>query len=234
MEGMRPYGGNSKKEQRKLRNNEKYSAADSAAFVLMVNPFFDMMMVMKKAFTLVLVGISGSGKGTQAKFLLKRLRGAHYISTGLLLRRFAKKNNPISRRIRKVLEGGFLTPGWLASFMWLREIVEHMKEGESLLFDGAPRQVYEAELLDEVLAWQKRPLPIALYIEIGPKEAEKRLLLRGRVDDTKQAIHHRITFFNKDVIPMTKYYKKRGRLIVINGEQQPEKVWRDIKKVLHL
>lgn len=189
---------------------------------------------MKKSFTLVLVGISGSGKGTQAKFLLKRLRGTHYISTGLLLRQFAQKNNPIAKRVRAILQKGFLTPGWLASFMWMREIIEQVKEGESLLFDGAPRQVYEAELLDEVIAWQKRPLPVALHIKIGPKEAEKRLLLRGRGDDTKQAIRHRIKFFYKDVVPMVRYYKNHKRLITINGEQSPEKVWRDIKKVLAL
>ncbi|MBU6414882.1 nucleoside monophosphate kinase, partial [Patescibacteria group bacterium] len=171
---------------------------------------------------------------TQAKFLLKRLRGAHYISTGLLLRQFAKKNNPIAKRVRAILEKGFLTPGWLASFMWMRELIEAVKESEPLLLDGAPRQVYEAELLDEVMTWQKRPLPVALYINIGPKEAEKRLLLRGRGDDTKQAIQHRIKFFYRDVIPMVKYYRKHKRLIIINGEQAPEKVWRDIKKALHI
>lgn len=191
-------------------------------------------MKLKKSFTLVLVGISGSGKGTQAKFLLGRLRRTHYISTGLLLRQFAKKDNPIAKRVRLILEKGFLTPGWLASFMWMREIIEQVKEGESLLFDGAPRQKYEAELLDEVMAWQKRPLPVALYINIGPKEAEKRLLLRGRGDDMKQAIQHRINFFYKDVIPMVRYYKNHKRLIMINGEQPPEKVWRDIKKALAL
>ncbi len=116
--------------------------------------------------------------------------------------------------------------------MWLREIIEPVKEGEPLLFDGEPGQMYEAELLDEVIGWQKRSLPIALYIEIGPKEAEKRLLLRGRHDDTQKAIQHRIKFFYKDVIPMAKYYKKHKRLIAINGEQSPEKVWRDIKKAL--
>lgn len=118
--------------------------------------------------------------------------------------------------------------------MWMREIIEQTKEGEPLLLDGAPRQVYEAKLLDEVLAWQKRPLPIALYIKIGQKEAEKRLLLRGRGDDTKKAIQHRIKFFYKDVLPMARYYKNHKRLITINGEQSPKKVWRDIKKELHL
>lgn len=192
------------------------------------------LMKLKKSFTLVLVGISGSGKGTQAKFLLKRMSSAHYISTGLLLRRFSKKNNPIARKVRAVLKKGFLTPGWLASFMWMREIVETVKEGESLLLDGAPRQIYEAELLDEVLGWQKRPLSVALYIKIGPKEAEKRLFLRGRGDDTKQAIQHRIKFFYRDVIPMIRYYKRNKRLITINGEQPPEKAWLDIKKALHI
>lgn len=195
----------------------------------MVKPKFK-----NKEFVLLLIGPSGSGKGTQADFLASRISKLRIIRTGPMLRRLAKRDTLTAKYLEPYLEKGLLVPGWLASFTWMKVVFESVLYGENLLFDGAPRQVSEARLLDEVMSWHKKPLPKAIFLEINPKESQRRLILRGRSDDTKEAIKERIKFYYKNVIPVVNYFKKQGRLIRVNGEQAPEKVAEDIRKVLKL
>ena len=187
-----------------------------------------------KEFILLLIGPSGSGKGTQAGFLASRISKLRIIRTGPMLRKLAKRNTLTAKYLSPYLQKGLLVPGWLASFTWMKVVFESVLFGENLLFDGAPRQVSEARLLDEVMGWHKKPLPKAIFLDINPKESQRRLLLRGRSDDTAEAIKERIKFYYKNVIPVIRYFEKNKRLIRVNGEQGPEKVSEDIRKALKL
>lgn len=192
-------------------------------------------MAKRKQFVLLLIGPSGSGKGTQAKFLIRALGGrVHYCQTGDLLRKFAKKDSEAAHRVKEIMQRGDPTPGFVAAHVWKGIILNDARSDESIIFDGSPRSLCEAEEMDEVLRFVGFPFPIAVYIALGPKEATRRLLFRGRSDDTKQAIIRRLHFFKKDVVPVIKYYKKHKRLITVNGEQPPEKVREDIRKALGL
>lgn len=199
-------------------------------------------MVKRKQFVILLIGPSGSGKGTQAKFLIRALsqpaRGAlaggkvRYCQTGDLLRKFAKQKSEAARRVKKIMRRGDPTPGFIAAYIWKGIILNRAGPGENIIFDGSPRSLREAKEMDEVLHFIQFPLPIAVHIALTPKEATRRLLFRGRSDDTKQAIVRRLRFFKKDVEPVIKYYKKHKRLITVNGEQPPKKVWEDIRKAI--
>lgn len=188
----------------------------------------------KREHVLLLIGPSGSGKGTQADFLKKRIPKLKIIRTGPMLRKLAKCDTLTAKYLLPYLQKGLLVPGWLASFTWMKVVFESVLSGENLLFDGAPRQVSEARLLDEVMVWHKKPMPRAVFLDIKPKESQRRLLLRGRSDDTKEAIRERIKFYYKNVIPVVRYFEKNKRLIRVNGEQAPEKVSEDIRKALHI
>lgn len=184
---------------------------------------------------LLLIGPSGSGKGTQAKFLIRALGGkVHYCQTGDLLRKFAKKDSEAAHRVKKIMQRGDPTPGFVAAYVWKGIILNDAKSGEGIIFDGSPRSLCEAEEMDEVLRFVQFPLPVAVHITLTPKETTRRLLLRGRFDDTKSAIVRRLRFFKKDVLPVIQYYKKHKRLITVNGEQSPPKVREDIRKALGL
>lgn len=184
---------------------------------------------------LLLIGPSGSGKGTQVGFLIRALGGrTHYCQTGDLLRKFAKRKSEAARRVQKIMRRGDPTPGFVAAYIWKGIILNEVKRGDNIIFDGSPRSLREAEEMDEVLRFIRFQLPVAVYITLKSRETTRRLLLRGRFDDTKQAIIRRLRFFKKDVLPVINYYKKYKRLVAIDGNQSVEKVWEDIRKALKL
>jgi adenylate kinase len=184
--------------------------------------------------TLVILGRSGSGKGTQAKFILGRLgrRGAFYLETGRFLRELVKRENYTTDIAKKIMERGGLVPSWFPAYTWLHELISRGCGRGHLIFDGSPRHPWEAELLDRVMKDHKRPLPLAIYLEVTEKEATRRLLLRRRADDTKLTIRHRMEFFLQYVIPVIRYYEKRGRLICVDGNPSVDSVWRQIDRAL--
>lgn len=190
--------------------------------------------LLKNKLTLILLGRSGSGKGTQAKFILRRFKsdGVYYVSTGQMLRVFIKKNNNVSRLAARVLKDGKLIPAWLVSYLWSKKLVERGYINGHLVFDGAPRRSIEAELLDDAMAWYGRLLPICIYLDVDSEEVTKRLLARARHDDTPFVIKNRLAYFPKDVLPVIRYYKTRRRLIHINGQRPIKEVWSDIDKAL--
>lgn len=189
---------------------------------------------LKDKLTLVVLGRSGSGKGTQAAFLVRRLKryGVKYISTGDLLRQFRKNDGTVARYAARVLETGGLIPAWLVTFLWSKELIEKKHYGRHLVFDGAPRRLLEAELLDEGLVWLGRPPSVCVYLDVDASEVTRRLLFRGRADDTKRVIRNRLAYFPKYVLPVIKYYHRNHRFIHINGEQTIEKVQQDIDRAL--
>lgn len=187
-----------------------------------------------KGKTFVFLGISGSGKGTQTGFLMKALPYAKNISTGDRLRAISKKKNIAGRYISGILHRGGLTPYWAPASIWLADFVENLRAEDNLVFDGAPRLVKEALMMDDFMKDVGRPLPVAIYVKLSRGEAFRRLVKRGRFDDNKKAIRERFAFFETRVQPVIQYYKNRKRLVVINGDQDVNDVWRDIKKALRL
>ncbi|MBI2048763.1 MAG: nucleoside monophosphate kinase [Parcubacteria group bacterium] len=180
------------------------------------------------------IGRSGSGKGTQAELLENFLTPALRIETGALFRALAKEETPIGHLVRNILEEGGLPPGWLASFLWEREIFLRLTPEKHLIMDGAPRRLEEAELLDRILPDFGRHGASGIYVAVGRAEAKQRLLDRGRGDDDEGTIENRLAYFEKDVVPVLEYYKDKKRLIEINGEQSVEAVHKDIVRALGL
>lgn len=189
---------------------------------------------LKKKLALVVLGRSGSGKGTQAKFILKRLgSGVCHLETGRFLRSFiAHYSNPTVLVAKKIMKKGGILPSWFPIYTWLKRFIEEGCGNKHLVFDGAPRKVLEAEIMDDVVKWHGRSLPLCIYVDVSEKEAIKRLLLRARSDDKVSAIRNRLKFFKNDVVPVVNYYKNHGRLIRVDGNPPVEKVWEQIDSAL--
>ena len=185
--------------------------------------------------TLVFLGRSGCGKGTQAQFVLERLKsqGVFHMETGRFLRELLEKKNVTTELARtKIMEQGGLFPWWFPMYLWLREVIEHGEADKHLVGDGTPRRVAEAKFLDDLFEWHGRSLPVCIYIDISDDEATKRLLDRGRADDNEKAIRGRLQYFPKDVLPVISYYKRHRRLVHIDGSLSPELVWKQIDRRL--
>ncbi len=211
---------------------------------------------------IILLGKSGCGKGTQAKFLMKHFKNLVYISTGDLFRNLAKAKTDTGQKIKKILEQGGLPYDDLATTLWMNEIAYKIKENQGILCDGFPRRLNEAKSLDKFLEFLKRKTIFCLLIDISRKEALNRLLKRkickkcGRLapwdkeskklkfcdkckgeliirsDDTVKAINNRLDYYEQRVRPVIKYYKRQNRLIKIDGEQGAKNIFKEILRVI--
>lgn len=190
---------------------------------------------LKDKLTIVVLGRSGSGKGTQARLILARLKGrsVFYLETGRFLRDLIGRKNVTTEIARtRIMEKGELFPWWFPIFLWMRVLVEGGNGDRHLVGDGTPRRLSEARLIDEIMAWHGRPLPLCVYVDVSRKETYRRLLARGRADDTAEAIKNRLDYFPRDVEPVIRYYARHGRSVRVNGEQAPEKVFEEIDGAL--
>ena len=193
-----------------------------------------MKLSKKNPLILVFLGRSGSGKGTQVELLRKKL-GLDYISSGELLRSRKKIKDYTGKKLQQVLDSGGLVPTPVVFKLWLDRF-EELKEKfffNGFIYEGSPRKIFEAYLMDEALEWYgwSKNLKVVL-IDISEKEAIVRLTKRSREDDKISAIKSRLAWFKTNVDPVIRFYKKTKRLIKINGEQSIENVFKDILKAL--
>lgn len=188
------------------------------------------MPSLRKPYVLVILGRPGSGKGTQAGLLEKKLKFEH-LSTGQLLRERAGKRDFLGKVIHKTLDAGKLVPTPIVFQLWMPRLerFRHSKTFKGVLFDGSPRKLYEARMLDETMefyGWERNL--VVLNIVISPKEAMKRLLKRGRHDDDRDDIKRRLAWFRQEVNPVLRFYQKKGVRIDIDGERSVHKIHTDI------
>jgi len=190
---------------------------------------------MKPSFAVIsIVGRSGSGKGTQANLLGKKT-GFTIIKTGDLLRARATKKDAVGKVVKRALEHDKLMPTPIVFSLWMPLIVKIKNRGKAkgIIFDGNPRKMYEAQMLDELFlmfGWGKNFR--VCHIDISEKEARKRMLKRGRPDDTRENIAARMAFFTKEVKPMLSYYRKRGVLVEVSGRGAVEDIHKEITRKL--
>lgn len=187
----------------------------------------------KKILNFVLIGPPGSGKGTQAKLLVRHFGNLYYISTGQLFRKLVKEKTHTGEKIKETLESGGLIFDDLATTLWMHEIAFNVKKNQGIVADGFPRRLQEAKDLDAFLEFLDRKENTLIFlIHISEKEALKRLPKRGRADDETKDIKKRFRLYRKRTIPAINYFKEQGRLIKINGEQSIENVFKDILKAI--
>lgn len=194
-----------------------------------------------KAF--IILGRSGCGKGTQADLLMTHLcktgdklcKNVH-IESGALLRAFSKGDNYTQEKIGKVLASGALVPESIIVALWTDYLIANFNGSENLVFDGTPRKLHEAQLLDSALQFYQIEKPVVLNINVSAEWAEQRLIGRGRKDDTKEAIARRLAWFETEVMKTINFYKSSSyyNFIDINGEQTIPEVQNEILAKLGL
>jgi adenylate kinase len=199
-------------------------------------------MQIKKPQAFIFIGRSGSGKGTQANFLINKLkeidpkRETLYIQTGQEFRKFIQGKSYTEKLSAEYYRTGKLQPNFLAVKMWVDFLVDKLHGNEHVIFDGSPREFHEAGVLDSVFPFYGFEKPNVIDLYISDEEALKRLLLRKRVDDTEDGIKKRLAWYAKEVEPTIKYFHDNPKyhFMKINGEQTPEAIFKDLSKELGL
>ena len=185
--------------------------------------------------TILFIGISGSGKGTQAAKLISALGSAYYLEIGRRVREYVGKRTIGGRIITRTTTRGELIPTWALLSLIGHEFLRRVPDGANIVADGTPRRLAEAKLWDRIMSDANRTLPHAIYLTLSERAAMRRLLDRGRnTDDRPAAIRRRFAYFRREVLPVVSYFRRHRRLITVNGDQSREEVWRDIKKALGL
>lgn len=166
---------------------------------------------------ILFVGPQGSGKSTQGK-LLARFLSVPYISTGDVFR-------GLGEEIKQIMDKGKLIDDQTTS-----KIVEEKLKGEEyrngFIFDGYPRTMEQIKLFDP--GFDK-----VIYLFLSDAEAIKRLLARGREDDTEYAITERLRNYHLQTDPVLDYYRQKGTLQKIDGLGSIEEIRRRIRDAIN-
>jgi adenylate kinase len=190
--------------------------------------------------TLIFIGASGSGKGTQVNLLKEYLAKndplipLFHVQTGENFREFIKGDTYAAHIAQEVQENGGLQPSFLAMWIWSDLFVKNLNGNEHIILDGAPRTLSEAHHLDIAMKFFKRRQPIVIYLKVHREWSFNHLIARadkeGRKDDTESSINRRLDWFDNDVLPTINHYRRDRDydFIEVNGERSVDEVHQEI------
>jgi adenylate kinase len=201
--------------------------------------------------TIIILGAPGSGKDTQAHFLVDAL-GYQVVSTGELMRILAGHDEGVHEMLQK----GELIPDTVVEDELISAFVL-LPDGQPVILDGYPRNLDQARKLDEILAQNSRKIDKVIFIELTEAEAIKRIGIRRvcatcgqftsnkekvcpecggklveREDDKPESVKRRFKIFHEKTEPIIDFYKERGVLVTVNGMPSPEEVREEVRKAL--
>ncbi len=179
---------------------------------------------------IVLLGAPGCGKGTQAARIAAALE-IPAISTGDMLRAAVQAGSALGERV-----GGILNAGELVDDATMAEVVTDRlaqpDAADGYLLDGYPRTQSQADTLAGILDAAGQELDRVIQIDVAKDELVRRALGRQRADDTEEVIRKRLEVYEENTAPLVDYYRDRGMLRAVDGNQSIEDVTRSIMKEL--
>ena len=211
---------------------------------------------------IVLLGVPGSGKGTQAKLMAEKYR-VPQISSGELLRQAVTEKTELGKRVESIIASGELVSDGIV----IDAVTERLRSNESkrgFVLDGFPRTIPQAQQLDTRLGWMNRPLQLVLYFSLSPAVVKKRTLgrlecaecgasynryfsppakrgicdhcgskaLAQRPDDNQRAVRARLDAYEQDTAPLITYFKAQHKLRTIEGEGEIQDIFERICEIV--
>ena len=149
-----------------------------------------------------------------------------HLSTGELLRKEIEMNTAFGIQVKDIMNRGELVSDELV----LRIVRQNLdKNNKGWILDGYPRNLSQVNSLNEVLTEIKQPLEVVFYLDIPEEVLIKRLLLRGRKDDTEETIRTRVDIYKKTTEPLIQYFKDLSLLEYIDADRDLKTISSDIK-----
>ncbi len=201
---------------------------------------------------IIMLGRQGAGKGTQCVRLAEHF-GVPHISTGEMLRAAIRKDTPVGRSVKKVLDAGELVNDELMISLVQGRIGEDDARISGYILDGFPRTVGQAQSLDHIT--EVRPINMVIDLDVKRELVLERLSARRaceqcganyvatgndpnpwkcekcgspvvqRADDTPAAISHRLDLYDAMTAPLIDHYSAKSVLVTVDGLGTPDEVF---------
>ncbi|MBL31848.1 MAG: adenylate kinase [Flavobacteriales bacterium] len=185
----------------------------------------------------ILFGPPGSGKGTQADFIVKRNHLTH-ISTGDIFRKNISQKTNLGQLANEYMKKGQLVPDQLTIDLLENEL-DSFSDTNGFIFDGFPRTIPQADAFSTLLKTKNMFVSFIISLEVSENELVRRLLRRGlesgREDDqNEEIVRNRIQVYEKQTSVLKAYYLNHLPNIVfsIDGERTIEQISNDISNIL--
>ena len=175
---------------------------------------------------LLFLGPPGAGKGTQAGLMSVSNQYLH-LSTGELLRKEVDLKTILGIQVKEIINSGQLVKDEL-----VLEIVRKnlLKKNKGWILDGYPRNISQANSLNQVLEDINQALEMVFYLDVNEDILVKRLLSRGRTDDNEDTIRTRLNIYKETTEPLIDFYKEKKILKYINGDRELKVISDEIKQ----
>lgn len=159
---------------------------------------------------IVFFGPAGAGKSVQGQMLAAR-HGWRWLSAGQLLR-----DTHDIELIKEMQTGGLVDPARVNTLMG--EALARAQNINRVIIDGFPRQLTQAQWLIESQPTHQRSIGLVIVLEVPRSELLKRLEVRGRADDTPEAIDERLKIYRTEMYPILSYFtEKNVNIVHIDG-----------------
>jgi adenylate kinase len=206
---------------------------------------------------IIFLGAPGAGKGTQAANVARELKLVA-VASGDLFRQAVERGDELGKKVKSYMEKGILAPDEVTAEVVLKRMASPDCE-KGVIFDGFPRNLNQARVLDEALKKQGKGIDCVVYIKVSQDELVQRLSgrrvcrkcqaptqesqktavcrvcggeLYQRPDDNVETVTNRLKVYFNETAPLIDYYKKTGRLMEIDGEGEIADITRRIVRAL--
>ena len=184
----------------------------------------------------ILFGAPGAGKGTQANFLINEF-DLTQISTGDMLRNSVESKTELGKQVESFIASGDLVPDNII-FSLITERLNDIDMKKGFIFDGFPRNLKQAQKLDEIINAININLDFVFHIDVDEKILTSRIENRAkqekitRKDDTSEVLIERLKVYNRDTKPVLDHYANQNILNVIDGMGTIDEVSSNISMII--
>ena len=209
---------------------------------------------------IVLFGSPGAGKGTQSNNIVDEFK-LFKISTGDLLRDEIRKKSLLGNEIKLLIDQGSFVSDKIINNL-IENVISNKEYFNKIIFDGYPRNLNQAKILDNLLNKYKQKISCVLSLRVNEESIIKRILgrvvcskcgkifnehykpatktnhlcdssyLYKRTDDNEKVIKHRIQTYNEETLPILNYYKNQSLLTEIDGMKQIDEIYKEIRQII--
>ena len=185
---------------------------------------------------LILFGPPGAGKGTQAKYLVKKLNNFQ-ISTGDMLREEIQKNSEIGKKIVNDMNDGKFVSDEVVNKL-IKTLIFDPQKKNKLIFDGYPRSLSQAKNLDLLLSETNQKIDLIFFLNVNKntilERIKKRKTIEKRSDDELNTILRRYDTYMETTRPVLEFYSKNLNFHEIDGTLEIQEITRKMETFINV